>query len=82
MVLSQARDRSCNPGQHLLRWKQAQAALDIIEIPDFSQTLRQDKNQNLQYLKDNYKVRLNLNTKSRLKFLIAYPRTNYNTLHF
>jgi translation initiation factor 3 subunit E len=34
----------------------AQAVLDVIENPDVAQALRQDKNQNLQYLKDNYGV--------------------------
>jgi translation initiation factor 3 subunit E len=33
---------------------EAQAVLDVIENPDVAQALRQDKNQNLQYLKDNY----------------------------
>jgi translation initiation factor 3 subunit E len=30
--------------------------LDVIEKPEVAQALRQDKNQNLQYLKDNYGV--------------------------
>jgi translation initiation factor 3 subunit E len=42
--------------------QEAQAVLDVIENPDVAQALRQDKNQNLQYLKDNYDVRLNLLT--------------------
>lgn len=37
--------------------QEAQAVLDVIENPDVAQALRQDKNQNLQYLKDNYGVR-------------------------
>ena len=36
---------------------EAQAVLDVIENPDVAQALRQDKNQNLQYLKENYDVR-------------------------
>ena len=36
--------------------QEAQAVLDVIENPDVAQALRQDKNQNLQYLKDNYCV--------------------------
>lgn len=36
---------------------EAQAVLDVIENPDVAQALRQDKEQNLQYLKDNYNVR-------------------------
>jgi hypothetical protein len=35
---------------------EAQAVLDVIENPDVAQALRQDKEQNLQYLKDNYNV--------------------------
>ncbi|KAJ3888157.1 eukaryotic translation initiation factor 3 subunit 6 [Lentinula edodes] len=38
--------------------QEAQAVLDVIENPDVAQALRQDKNQNLQYLKDNYKLTL------------------------
>ncbi|KAG6878895.1 hypothetical protein C0992_006832 [Termitomyces sp. T32_za158] len=34
--------------------QEAQAVLDVIENPDVAQALRQDKNQNLLYLKDNY----------------------------
>ena len=34
----------------------AQAVLDVIENPDVAQALRQDKIQNLQYLKDHYNV--------------------------
>ncbi|KZP04529.1 hypothetical protein FIBSPDRAFT_878425 [Athelia psychrophila] len=37
--------------------QEAQAVLDVIENPDVAQALRQDKAQNLQYLKDNYNVR-------------------------
>lgn len=36
--------------------QEAQAVLDVIENPDVAQSLRQDKMQNLQYLKDNYGV--------------------------
>ncbi|KAF4617411.1 hypothetical protein D9613_006376 [Agrocybe pediades] len=38
--------------------QEAQAVLDVIENPDVAQALRQDKNQNLQYLKDNYDLTL------------------------
>ncbi|TFK44831.1 eIF3 subunit 6 N terminal domain-containing protein, partial [Crucibulum laeve] len=38
--------------------QEAQAVLDVIENPDVAQSLRQDKNQNLQYLKDNYNLTL------------------------
>jgi translation initiation factor 3 subunit E len=37
----------------------AQAVMDILEKPEVIAALRQDKAQNLQYLKDNYKVHLN-----------------------
>ncbi|KAL4062111.1 eIF3 subunit 6 N terminal domain-containing protein [Scleroderma citrinum] len=37
---------------------EAQAVLDVIENPDVAQALRQDKNQNLTYLKDHYGVTL------------------------
>ena len=40
--------------------QEAQAVLDVIENPDVAQALRQDKSQNLQYLKDNYDVRFEL----------------------
>ena len=36
--------------------QEAQAVLDVIENPDVAQALRQDKNQNLTYLRDNYGV--------------------------
>ena len=36
---------------------EAQAVLDVIEKPEVAQSLKQDKNQNLQYLKENYNVR-------------------------
>lgn len=39
--------------------QEAQAVLDVIENPDVAQALRQDKNQNLSYLKDNYGVSCN-----------------------
>ncbi|KAI0247466.1 eukaryotic translation initiation factor 3, subunit 6 [Lactifluus subvellereus] len=38
--------------------QEAQAVLDVIENPDFAQALRQDKNQNLAYLRDNYSLTL------------------------
>ncbi|KAH6867228.1 eukaryotic translation initiation factor 3 subunit 6 [Coprinopsis sp. MPI-PUGE-AT-0042] len=38
--------------------QEAQAVQDVIENPDVAQSLRQDKNQNLAYLKDNYGVTL------------------------
>ncbi|KAK0498282.1 eukaryotic translation initiation factor 3 subunit 6 [Armillaria luteobubalina] len=38
--------------------QEAQAVFDVIENPDVAQALRQDKNQNLQYLKEHYNVTL------------------------
>ncbi|KAK2463838.1 hypothetical protein APHAL10511_004143 [Amanita phalloides] len=38
--------------------QEAQAVLNVIENPDVAQSLRQDKIQNLQYLKDNYGLTL------------------------
>ncbi|KAI0703761.1 eukaryotic translation initiation factor 3 subunit 6 [Cytidiella melzeri] len=38
--------------------QEAQDVLKVIEIPEVVQALRQDKNQNLQYLKEHYKVTL------------------------
>ncbi|KZT63959.1 eukaryotic translation initiation factor 3, subunit 6 [Daedalea quercina L-15889] len=38
--------------------QEAQAVLDVITNPEVAQSLRQDKNQNLQYLKDHYNVTL------------------------
>lgn len=37
--------------------QEAQTVLEIIENPEVAQALRQDKRQNLQYLKDHYGVR-------------------------
>jgi translation initiation factor 3 subunit E len=36
----------------------AQSVMDILEKPEVIAALRQDKAQNLQYLKENYKVHL------------------------
>ena len=38
--------------------QEAQAVSSVIENPDVAQALRQDKLQNLQYLKDTYGVRV------------------------
>ncbi|KAF7790196.1 hypothetical protein EIP86_001148 [Pleurotus ostreatoroseus] len=38
--------------------QEAQAVLNVIENPEVAQALRQDKNQNLQYLKEHYNVTL------------------------
>ncbi|KAF4586497.1 translation initiation factor 3 subunit E [Pleurotus pulmonarius] len=38
--------------------QEAQAVLDVIENPEVAQALRQDKNQNLQYLKDHFGLTL------------------------
>lgn len=63
---------------------EAQAVLDVIENPDVAQALRQDKIQNLQYLKDNYNVchLPSSITCDLFTFRIAHPRTNHCTLQF
>ncbi|EIW83824.1 eukaryotic translation initiation factor 3 subunit 6 [Coniophora puteana RWD-64-598 SS2] len=53
---SQKRDVAVSTNERLQQ--EAQAVLDVIENPDVAQALRQDKNQNLQYLKDNYNLTL------------------------
>jgi translation initiation factor 3 subunit E len=50
------RDKAVSTNERLQQ--EAQAVLDVIENPDVAQALRQDKNQNLQYLKDNYNLTL------------------------
>ena len=67
--------------------QEAQAVLDVIENPDVAQALRQDKNQNLTYLKDNYGVSddvlysLNILTPTiSSSFITADPRTNYSII--
>ena len=48
------RDTAVSTNERLAQ--EAQAVLDVIENPDVAQALRQDKNQNLQYLKEHYNV--------------------------
>jgi hypothetical protein len=48
--------------------QEAKAVLDVIENPDVAQALRQDKNQNLAYLKDNYDVSLTSPAPHRAAF--------------
>jgi hypothetical protein len=61
--------------------------LDVIENPDVAQALRQDKIQNLTYLKDNYGVSddvlygLNILTPTiSPSFIAAHTRTNYSAI--
>ena len=56
LEFSGKREKAVSTNERLQQ--EAQAVLDVIENPDVAQALRQDKNQNLQYLKDNYNVRL------------------------
>ena len=60
--------------------------LDVIENPDVVQALQQDKNQNLQYLKDNYDVSFVCDFSPILTgfffHLAAYPGTNHCFGHF
>lgn len=67
--------------------QEAQAVLDVIENPDVAQALRQDKNQNLAYLKDNYGVSDDVLRSptpwiqdNALSLLLAHPRTNYRII--
>ena len=53
--------------------QEAQAVLDVIEKPEVAQALRQDKNQNLQYLKEHYNVRNN--TPRMMKSLFTFHET-------
>lgn len=55
LEFEQKRENAVSTNERLQQ--EAQAVLDVIENPDVAQALRQDKNQNLQYLKDNYDVR-------------------------
>ena len=52
--LGRKRENAVSTNERLQQ--EAQAVLDVIENADVAQALRQDKNQNLQYLKDNYDV--------------------------
>lgn len=60
---------------------EAQRVLEIIENPEVAQALRQDKRQNLQYLKDHYGVGLNLCYYfTVLTSFTAYTGTNHRPL--
>lgn len=64
---------------------EAQAVLDVTENLDVAQAPRQDKNQNLQYLRDNYNVRpfpLSPIPFLTLSALIVEPLTNDHPLQF
>jgi hypothetical protein len=77
------RDRAVSTNERLEL--EAQAVLDVIENPDVAQALRQDKNQNLQYLKDNYNVCPHLPPPTAchlFTFHIAHPRTNHCIVQF
>jgi hypothetical protein len=52
---SEKRENALSTNERLQQ--EAQAVLDVIEKPEVAQAMRQDKSQNLQYLKDNYGVR-------------------------
>ncbi|KAL0961348.1 hypothetical protein HGRIS_006304 [Hohenbuehelia grisea] len=53
--------------------QEAQAILNVIENPDVAQALRQDKNQNLQYLKDNYNL-----TLDQIRALYTFGQYQYS----
>jgi translation initiation factor 3 subunit E len=48
------RDNAVHTNERLQQ--EAQAVLNVIEKPEVAQALRQDKNQNLTYLKEHYGV--------------------------
>ncbi|EUC67326.1 eukaryotic translation initiation factor 3 subunit E [Rhizoctonia solani AG-3 Rhs1AP] len=54
--------------------QEAQIVLDVIEKPEVAQALRQDKIQNLQYLKDNYKL-----TLEQISALYNFGQFQYTT---
>lgn len=58
--------------------------MDVIENPDVAQALRQDKMQNLHYLKENYNVRVSSNgelfTAITAVVLAWWEHTRSNTL--
>ncbi|KAH8114411.1 eukaryotic translation initiation factor 3, subunit 6 [Phellopilus nigrolimitatus] len=54
--LASKRENAVSTNERLQQ--EAQAVLDVIENPDVAQALRQDKMQNLQYLKDHYNLTL------------------------
>ncbi|KAI0031370.1 eukaryotic translation initiation factor 3 subunit 6 [Vararia minispora EC-137] len=53
---SAKREKALSTNERLQQ--EAQAVLDVIEKPEVAQAMRQDKNQNLQFLKDSYGVTL------------------------
>ncbi|KZS96041.1 eukaryotic translation initiation factor 3, subunit 6 [Sistotremastrum niveocremeum HHB9708] len=53
---TEKRERAVSTNEKLQQ--EAQAVLDVIENPEVAQALRQDKMQNLAYLKDNYNLSL------------------------
>ncbi|EAU82264.1 eukaryotic translation initiation factor 3 subunit 6 [Coprinopsis cinerea okayama7 len=54
--------------------QEAQAVFDVIENPEVAQALRQDKIQNLQYLKDNYNL-----TLEQITALYHYGKFRYSS---
>jgi translation initiation factor 3 subunit E len=58
--------------------QEAQAVLDVIENPDVAQSLRQDKMQNLQYLKENYGLTLDQITALYNFGQFSYTCGNYS----
>ncbi|VDC07744.1 unnamed protein product [Peniophora sp. CBMAI 1063] len=53
--------------------QEAQAVLDVIEKPEVAQALRQDKNQNLAFLRDNYQV-----TPQQIEALYNFGQFQYS----
>ena len=61
---------------------EARVVSDVIENPDVAQALRQDKNQNLQYLKDNYNVRPCPSPHMTIFILIASKSSAYSGANY
>ncbi|KAF8877520.1 eukaryotic translation initiation factor 3 subunit 6 [Infundibulicybe gibba] len=59
--------------------QEALAVLEVIQNPDVAQALRQDKNQNLQYLKDNYNLTLDQITALYNFGKFSYSYGNYSS---
>ena len=54
LEFAEKREKAVSTNEQLQH--EAQAVLDVIEKPEVAQALRQDKNQNLQFLRDHYGV--------------------------
>ncbi|ELU44452.1 eukaryotic translation initiation factor 3 subunit 6 [Rhizoctonia solani AG-1 IA] len=71
-VFAAKREKAVSESERLQQ--EAQIVLDVIEKPEVAQALRQDKMQNLQYLKDNYKL-----TLEQISALYNFGQFQYTT---